>query len=305
MNSNLWFDQPVLGELPPDEAAERLAAIGDLELAETLRATPKVAEHRAHGKWAWPFRTRAWQHTSHAFGYIAPSKTQKGLRAIVDAGSFAADASLKRTRIKVTLDALRIEEYPGSGTHHILLDFYAQNQILPVPEHLHFNAIYRVRQGERAAIRGFPIFLGLTTGDNGILFRCYTVNVKSEVDQAFLRFLDSDALKAGLRLATVAQPAVGPLTDLAMNITKSIAGRNQNVPVQDINLGLDFSDSATGARLRLGSYVVAQVPEGEVAFAWTDWALDTATRWLVRKDDPKVLMPFNYFIFAVSTYTDA
>jgi hypothetical protein len=184
----------------------------------------------------------------------------------------------------------------------VLFDFYAQNQIRPTPEHLHFNATYRIRQGERAAIRGFPIFLGLAAGDEGVAFRCYTVNVKNERDQALLTFLDSDSLKAGLRLASVAQPAIGPLADLAKNITRGIASRNQNVPVQDVYLGLDFSDTATGARLRLGSYIVAQIPGDDASFRWTEWVLDTPSRMIARKDDPMIQLPHNYFIFAVTKY---
>jgi hypothetical protein len=223
----------------------------------------------------------------------------------MDVGGIEADLSLKRTRIKIMLDALRIEEYPGTGTHHVLFDFYAQNQIKPAPEHLHFNATYRVKQGEKAAIRGYPIFLGLTTGNDGLAFRCYTVNVKNDGDQALLAFLDSDTLKAGLRLATIAQPAIAPLTDLGRNITKGIAGRNRNVPVQDVYLGLDFSDSATGARLRLGSYIVVQVPEDQVKFSWGDWVFETESKAIVRKGEPETMLPYNYFIFAIAKYEGA
>jgi hypothetical protein len=305
MANELWFDVPVLGALSPDMAADKLTEIGELELASKLRAAPREAQYRKSGLWGWPFRTKAWQHTTHAFGFIAPMRAVKGRREIRDVAAIEPDLELKRSRVKVTLDALRIEEYPGSGTHHILFDFYAQNQLRPAPEHLHFNATYRVRHGEQAAIRGFPIFLGLTTGDDGLSFRFFTVNVKNERDQAMLSFLESDTFKAGLRLVTVAQPAIAPLTDLAINITKEIATRNQNVAVQDVYLGLDFSDSTTGARLRLGSYIAVQVPADEVRFSWSDWMLDTANRSIVRKDSPDTVLPYNYFIFAVTKYEGA
>jgi hypothetical protein len=301
-----WFEMPVIGAMSREGAAEKLDEIGETDLADQVRAAPHEAKYRREGGWRWPFRTKAWQHTSHAIGYIAPSTPGfRGLREIVDVGELEADVSLKRMRVKVTLDALRIEEYPGSGTHHVLFDFYAQNQIRPAPEHLHFNATYRVRQGEQAAIRGYPIFLGLMTGDDGISFRCFTVNVKNDGDQALLSFLDSDALKAGLRLATVAQPAIAPLTELAQNITKGIAARSRNVPVQDIYLGLDFTDSPTGARLRLGSYIAMQVPEDGLKFSWKDWALDSASRAIVLKEEPDRTAPYNYFVFAITKYEGA
>jgi hypothetical protein len=304
-NKALWFEEPVIGAMSPTVAAEKLAELGDQDLAAALEAAPQESLYRKPGEWRWPFRTKAWQHTTHAFGFISELKNASGNREIVDVGEIDADESLKRTRVKVTLDALRIEEYPGSGTHHILFDFYAQNQIRPAPEHLHFNATYRVRQGEQAAIRGYPIFLGLTTGNDGLSFRCFTVNVKNEGDQALLSFLDSDTLKAGLKLATTVQPAIGPLADLARNITKGIAGRNKNVAVQDIYLGLDFGDSVTGARLRYGSYVVVQVPEDQVRFSWKDWIFDTSSRSILLRNDQETKLPYNYFVFAVSKFEGA
>lgn len=92
--------------------------------------------------------------------------------------------------------------YPGKGVHHVLFDFYAQNQLSDKNvEHLHFNATYRAREGERAAILGFPIFIGLNVGSEGVAFKCFTVNVKNEQDEALLDFLNSDVFKAGLKLA--------------------------------------------------------------------------------------------------------
>jgi hypothetical protein len=302
MPESPWPDAKVLGAMPPEEAATKLTELGDADLANVLRDAPREAQFRKMGEWRWPFRTKAWQHTSHAFGYIAPLTTRTGFREIVDVAAIEPDLALKRTRLKITLDALRIEEYPGSGTHHVLFDFYAQNQVRPAPEHLHFNATYRVRQGQRAAIRGYPVFLGISCGADGLSFRCLTINVKNENDQALLDFLESDTLKSGLRLATAAQPAIAPLADLSRNLTKGLARRHSNVPVQDVYLGLDFGDTATGARLRLGSYIAVQVPSDEVNFRWSDWALDLESRLIVSLKDNSMTLPYNYFVFAVAKY---
>jgi hypothetical protein len=113
-----------------------------------------------------------------------------------------ADASLKGARLKITLDRLRIMEYPGGSTHHVLFDFHAQNQVAGDVEHLHFNATFHGREGEHAALVGFPLFLGLQVGQEGVAFKCFTVNVKNDQDEKLLGFLDSDTFKAGLRLAT-------------------------------------------------------------------------------------------------------
>src|SRR5687767_1423121 len=156
---------------------------------------------------------------------------------------------------------LRVADYPGSGTHRILFDFYARNQVPGFGEDLHFNATYRVREGERASIAGYPIFLGLNVGADGVAFRCHTVNVKNDADEAFLDFLEGDVFKSGLKLATIAQPAIAPLTGLALGLTKSIAQRNRNVSVQDFYLGLDFTGTSMGARLAVGDYIAVQIPE--------------------------------------------
>ena len=42
---------------------------------------------------------------------------------------------------------------------------------------------------------------GLTVGPEGLAFRCYTVNVKNDQDEALLGFLESDTFRAGLRLS--------------------------------------------------------------------------------------------------------
>jgi hypothetical protein len=240
------------------------------------------------------FPLRPWQHTAHAFGYFAPAPpgTADPL-PIQDAGGFTPDATLKGQRIKVTLDRLRIADYPGGGEHHILLDFYAQNQVAGSTENLHFNATYRVRAGEQAAIRGYPIFLGLNVGANGVMFRCFTVAVSNSQDTAFLSFLDSDVFKAGLTLVKTAQPAVAPLSE--------IASRNQNVAVQNIELGLDFTQIASGARLAEGSYLAVQIP-GTLQAVWYVFNLNSGQ--VVRRDDPTTMIPYNYLVFSVSRYED-
>jgi hypothetical protein len=47
---------------------------------------------------------------------------------------------------------------------------------------------------------------------------------------------------------------------MALNLTKSIATRNRNVPVQDFYMDLDFSTIATRARLAEGSYLASCTP---------------------------------------------
>ena len=249
-------DLPVLGALPRAAAAAKLREIGEDQAAGALeRASPPKTMGAA--EW-WPFGDKAWQHTAHTIGFLPAGGS--GTQTIVGVGEAQADASLKNARINVALNTLRVADYPGGGTYRILFDFYARNQVPGASEDLHFNSAYRAREGERAAVRGYPIFVGLGVGAVGVAFHFHTVNVKNDDDEAFLNFLDGDAFKAGLKLVTTAQPAIAPLSGMALALTKSIAQRNRNVSVQDCYLGLDFTGTAMGARLAVGDYIAVQNP---------------------------------------------
>ncbi|HKV12230.1 MAG TPA: hypothetical protein VJ725_29060, partial [Thermoanaerobaculia bacterium] len=251
----------------------------------------------------WPFQDRPWQHTAHAFGHLAPAVPGGDLLPIRHAGNIEPDVSLRSARIKITLSGLRVADYPGRGTHRILFDFYAENQVPGGPEPLHFNATYRVREGEQTAVLGYPLFLGLKVGRDGVSFKCFTVNIKNEEDESFLDFLESDVFRAGLKLATTAQPALAPFATMSYNLTRGIAARNRNVPVQDFFLGLDFSSNPMGARLAEGSYIAVQIPETlRVAWSWDDWAYDPSHGRVVNRSDPTLLVPFNYIVFGVTRY---
>src|SRR6266508_1489523 len=303
-----WFaDTPVLGRLPPDKAAARLRELGEDAAAAQLEQAG-AGDVAAKGLFdiEWPFQDRAWQHTAHAFGYIPVAAPGAGPVAITFAGNLTADEALRGARIKITLHALRVADYPGGGEHRILFDFYAQNQAAEGVEDLHFNATYRAQEGEKAATVGFPLFTGLNVGKEGLTLRCYTVNVQNKGDQAFLDMLESDVFKAGLKLATTVQPAIAPLSALALGVTKAVAERNQNVPVQDFALGLDFGNTPGGARLAQGTYLAVQIPESmTTAWNWNEWVYDPSNGQVVNKADATQLIPYNYIMFGISKYDES
>jgi len=302
MTAEQWFDDvPVIGRMSPVQAAKKLRELGAYDIPEEPQEHDEVGGPSPLGSWKSWWRTKLWQDTGHAFGYIAPSSVSDQLVPIRHAGSIAADASLKGARLKITLDRLRIMEYPGGGTHHVLFDFYAQNQIAGDVEHLHFNATFKGREGEHAALVGYPLFVGLQVGQEGVAFKCFTVNVKNDQDESLLGFLDSDVFKAGLRLVTTAQPALAPLATMASGLARGLAGRNRNVAVQNFYMGLDFSNVSTRARLAEGSYLAVQVPEDEQpAWDWTLWKYSPANGSVVSATDPRQALPYNYVVFGVS-----
>src|SRR5262249_61752242 len=154
-----------------------------------------------------------------------------------------------------------------------------------------------------AGVLGQPLFVGLNVGAEGVAFRCFTVNVGNDQDEALLGFLESDVFRAGLRLGTALQPALAQLTEMAVGLTKSVAARNRNVPVQDFVLGLDFSTVPTRARLAEGSYLAVQIPGSEqLLWTWEDWEYHPATGQVLSKANPTRTIPYNYMVFGVARH---
>src|SRR4030067_1511415 len=216
MNPPYCFnDLPVNDKMSPTQAAKKLMELREKEAAQALEQIQhkKPAQAAMFGtRLLWPFHNRSWQHTAHAFGYFGTNSKRSGVFRIEHAGNISPDNSLKNSRIKITLDCIRVADYPGFGEHLILFDFYAQNQLPRNTEHLHFNITCRALEGERAAIIGYPIFVGLNVGREGVAFKCFTVNVKNKKDETFLSFMESDIFRSGLKLASTIQPAIVTLS---------------------------------------------------------------------------------------------
>jgi hypothetical protein len=285
-----------IGALPSEQAGAALRDIGETEVAEELEeaatADPAVFGLLDTIKLR---RDRIWRHTSHTFGYLAPGDT-----TLIDARTVTGDATLAEDTIKMTLDYLRIADYPGGGVHTILFDFFASNQTAAVAEPVHVNALYRVSEGDAAAVVGRPIFTDLSVGPEGVLLQFVTVNVKNEDDERLLAFLDGDVFKAGVRLLNTAQPALVPFSAMAVSLTKAVAARNRNVTVQSVDVGLDFSTISTRARLAEGSYVIVQVPGPLLAvWRWDDWIFDAPSGRIAHRSDGSMI-PYNYVVLGVS-----
>jgi hypothetical protein len=143
----------------------------------------------------------------------------------------------------------------------------------------------------------------LGIGTEGLSIRCYTVNVKNDDDEELLSILDSPAFKNGLHLATALQPAITPLSAIAVGLTKTVASRNRNIPVQDVTMGLDFKKTPSGARLAEGAYVIIQIPETDrQIWNWIDWAFQKSSGQIVKRANTSELVPYNYFVLGVSRY---
>lgn len=308
MVQSSWFDDtPVLGQLSPKQAAATLRQLGEEQVAQRLEESSdgEATTYRAL-KFTWPFQDQPWQYTTHAFGYLAPDSSGQDLLPIRSIDAVQADLSLRHTRLKVSLDRLRVANYPGSGTHRILLHYLAHNQVAGRAEPAHFNATFRVLEGQQAPIRGYPIFVGLNVGNEGLLLQCRTINVKNEQDSSFLDILESEVFQTGLHLASAVQPALVPLSALGLGLAKLIGKRHRNVAVQDFALGLDFSTTTMGAHLAEGNYLAVQVPESlQRIWDWDDWHYHRSSGQIVHVSDRERLIPYNYLVFGISRYQGA
>ncbi|HYH65871.1 MAG TPA: hypothetical protein VD866_14325 [Urbifossiella sp.] len=293
-----------LGDMPEAEAVTKLRGKGYEEAVEE-ETSPLGAEPSEGLFPTFRRRRRLYTDTTHAFGHIAAGGA--AVLPIRHAGDIQPDATLRNGRIKITLDRLRVAAYPGGGTHRVLFDFAAKNQAQGQEEQLHFNMTCRVQEGQEAGLIGYPIFVGLNVGSQGVDLKGSTVNVANDDDEKFMKFLESDVFRGGLKLATALQPAIAPLTGLATAVTKSIAGRHRNVEVQDFFMGLDFDTAVpTRARLREGSYVVVQIPQAdEAVWDWAEWVYKGSLGQVVRADDHKKLVPYNYLVLGVSRFSES
>jgi hypothetical protein len=301
----------MLGELPPAEIAQKLREIGDDEAAEFYEQQVAADIHYIP---EGIFTPRRWLDTQHQYGFIPPFEPDsERFHKIISAMNMSPDDSLENQRINIRLDWLRVHEYPsslisfGDNIHTILFTFEARNQIEGGSEPIAFNQTYRARTGQDAAVSGSPIFIGLTAGPNGIGFSGETVNVGNSSDEKLISAMTSQATTTGLNLLTTAQPALAPFVSLAKELGTFLGKRRRNTPVQKFWLGLDFDKGALGARLAVGSYVVAQVCRAN-EIVWSDWNYDMETGTIVRTNlaegEEPYTLPYNTVVFRVSKYRE-
>lgn len=308
-------DFRVIGQMSGTEVLRKLAEIGDSDDARdiafaavrrtkpsaTMRDVLTVQDEQLNTLIALDKGVKPYLYATRAFGYVPSSDAASTtLVDVTAAGNISADTTLRGKAIKITLDHLRVFDYPGKGIHNVLFDFAGRHQAeTTAEEDLHFTQTYRSPEGEGASLNGVPIFVGLKVGNEGVFFSAKTVNVSNEDDEKLLGFLDSDTFKKGLQLINGINPAVPIVTGFADGIFRQIAARHKNIPVQDIALGLDFSTSPTRAKLREGAYIVVQAPDG---FDITTCQFNPSTRDFVDKATGKPIH-LNYMVFSISRVT--
>lgn len=106
-----------------------------------------------------------------------------------------------------------------------------------------------------------------------------------------------------LAALTRLNPAIAPLSAMAVGLTKAIASRRKNVPVQYFYLGLDFGNNLMSARLAEGIYIAVQISEKERrVWDWSDWVYDATIGLIVNDSDRTELIPHNYIACGITCY---
>ncbi len=291
---NSLADLKVIGEYDDQEIVSKLQEMGDSSVEPQAKSVESILN-------MFNSLEQPWKHTTHEVGYIAPHQPGAKKQEIQDPSAIPADTTLKNSRINIRLDRLRIFKYPGSGIHNVLVAFTARNQVANSQESVSFSQTYQVPEGELAGVVGYPVFIGLNTGSQGVTLEFSTVNVKNQADRALLSALESSPFQTGLELLTTAQPAIAPFTTLTLGLVKALAKRHENVGVQKLALGLDFEHGTMGKRLAEGNYIAIQAPTGTID--WNKWIYQPALGTIVHKADSSPL-EYNYLVFRVSRYTE-
>lgn len=292
-------------ELNPREAISALKEIGDEETAQSLARL--VEEHpeyvnRTLGKLPESeYLVRAtWRGTEHTYGYIQSSGERRDLLDIHFATTLEPDNSLPGKTINIKLGSLFTMNYPGGGMHNVLMHFKCRHAGKDPSETMviEFEQKFASREGEGAGNIGDFIFLGLKVPPNGLHFEVQTVNVSNTSDDAALKVLESEQIRNGLDLANASFATLAPFTKLAQGILGLLLSRHSNKVVQRFTIGFDFDVHAVDvAKLRLGTYVVAQAKRNELS--WDEWVYQRSNGLIVKKSNPGVRLPYNHITFNV------
>lgn len=294
-----------LSELNMNEAISLLTELGDGEtvtrLSAVLEENPQLAETNLEDlPETIELETAKWKGTEHAYGYIAMDSDGDDFLEILPATTLQPDQNLKGQQVNIKLGSLYTMNYPGWGRHNVLMHFKCKHAKENTNETalIEFEQKFKSKEGEGAGNIGDFVFLGLRVPSNGMQFEVQTVNVSNDGDEEALKVLESDTIKNGLDLVNASFSTLAPFTKMAQGVLGLLLRRNKNKIVQQFTIGFDFDTNAVDiAKLKIGTYVVAQVKKNELP--WNDWVYQRSTGLVVNKHDNSIRLPYNHITFNV------
>lgn len=292
-------------ELNVKEAIALLTELGDGEavsnLSEVLDENPQLANTNLEDlPENIELESAKWRGTEHAYGYIAMDNDGDDFLDIQPATTLQPDQSLKGQQVNIKLGSLYTMNYPGWGRHNVLMHFKCKHAKENTNETvlIEFEQKFKSKEGEGAGNIGDFIFLGLRVPSNGMQFEIQTVNVSNDGDEEALKVLESDTIKNGLDLVNASFSTLAPFTKMAQGVLGLLLSRNRNKIVQQFTIGFDFDTNAVDiAKLKIGTYVVAQVKKNELP--WNEWVYQRSTGLVVNKKDNSIRLPYNHITFNI------
>ncbi len=297
--SELFFGTDIpLSNMSPKQASKVLREVGESKMADQLE---KLADQRQTMQFGVIDELKGLFFDRIVGTTNLCAYCPIGDHELIPVSQVQPDTSLVGSKLKVTLDGLHIAKYPGMGQHNILFDMVVQNQ-MPDGESkiFHYNAKFQAHNGETVPVHNFPLFYSLEPSKEGIVFGFQTINVSSEINDGLLSFLDRKEFQSGLSLASAALPILGQFSEMAVSLTKWLAGQGQNKKIQEFKQGLDVSSTGSGSGLRQGTYCIVQIPlEFEGDWNWSEWKIDPNKNRLIRKEDAATVLDFNHLMFGI------
>lgn len=290
--------------------AEAISILTELGDGKTVNALSSLIEEKPNLKSvklselpeSEELETAKWRGTEHTYGFIKMNSAD--FLEISSASTIEPDISLKGQKINIKLGSLYTMNYPGWGRHNVLMHFKCKhagensNDTIMIE----FEQKFKSKEGEGAGNLGDFIFVGLRVPSNGLQFEVQTVNISNDIDEAVLHVLEDDSIKKGLDLVNASFAILAPFTKMAQGILGLVLRNNaRSKTVQQFTLGFDFDTNAVEiAKLRLGTYIVAQAKKNELP--WNEWVYQRSTGLVVRKDDSTVRLPYNHLTFNILSY---
>lgn len=292
-NEPYFMNTNTLGNAKTDEALDMLDSTFYAEDYD------KVLQEKGVQNFGWKKERAIFRSTETTFGFLdAKAKKCSNHDKLFEISSLVdidPDTTLKNSKVKLTLEAVRAKDYPGKNVvHEVLFEFQADNQAEGTSERVSYSLMMDIEEGERASVKSWPIFLGLNVGTEGVKFWTSVTNISNPEEKRLHNLLTSEVGTNGITLLETAQPVIKPFTSLITGISKIIATKNDNVRVHNIKMGLDFSQAVDSLKLREGTITAVQVPTKLIdGWSWSNWCYDTEKAMIVSKDEKKDV-PYNY-----------
>jgi hypothetical protein len=252
-----------------------------------------------------PRRIPIWEYSRIEVGFIPPVVTaDPEIISIKSASSIQPDVSLKNSKLNVYLGYLRSFDYPGKGVHNAFLGYTVSTigaTSAPDKEYS-FNQSFKVNEQDEPSLRTVPVFIGLPTGQDGILIRCDVFNVSNENDEKVSRVFSVG--EKGLEILGLTQinPAIGMVKDVAKEALNLIKSNHENIKIHEVKLGLNFSNNGSDLQLAKGTYIILNIPNcvngNQYEFKWDNFKFLKSNGKIQDKDGGQVKL--NYIVFTIS-----